>query len=100
MQNLIAANWKLNPTTKKEAEALLKQVKKCVKGSKSEVVVCPPFVYLSLLKGLTLGAQNLFYEGKGAFTGEISGAMLKDLGVEYVIIGHSERRNILARQTK
>lgn len=92
MKNLIAANWKLNPTTKKEAENLLKGIEKGIKGLMSEVVICPPFVYLPSLKGLELGAQNVYFEEKGAFTGEISAVMLKDLGVSYVIIGHSERR--------
>jgi triosephosphate isomerase len=92
MTPLIAANWKLNPITKKEAENIFNGIKKGIKKTSAEVVVCPPFVYLSALKGLSLGAQSVSYEEKGAFTGEISGVMLKDLGVEYVIIGHSERR--------
>ena len=92
MQNLIVANWKMNPVSQKEAENIFKGIKKGVKNAKAEVVVCPPFAYLALLKGVKLGAQNMFYEDKGAFTGKTSGAMLKDLGVEYVIIGHSERR--------
>ena len=92
MENLIVGNWKLNPITKKEAEDLFEGIKKEIKGVKAEVVICPPFAWLSALKGLTIGAQNCFWEEKGAFTGEISPAMLKDLGVEYVIIGHSERR--------
>lgn len=82
----------MNPVSKKEAEEIFNGIKKGVNGTTSEVVVCPPFLYLSELKGLMLGAQNIFFEDKGAFTGEISGAMLKDLGAEYVIIGHSERR--------
>ena len=57
-----------------------------------KVVICPPFVYLAELKGLSLGAQNMYFEEKGSFDGEVSGIMLKNLGVEYVIIGHSERR--------
>jgi len=92
MRNLIAANWKLNPTNQKEAEELFKTVKSGTKESGAEVVVCPPFVYLPLLKGLALGAQDVFFQENGAFTGEISPSMLKDLGVEYAIIGHSERR--------
>lgn len=91
MKNLIVANWKLNPVTKKEAEEIFSGIKAGA-GDKCEVVVCPPFTYLTELKGMPLGAQNVFYEEKGAFTGEVSPAMLKDLGVEYVIIGHSERR--------
>lgn len=92
MRNLIAGNWKLNPTNQKEAKELFDEIKAGIKDTNAEVVVCPPFVYLLLLKGLTLGAQNIYSEEKGAFTGEVSGAMLKDTGAEYVIIGHSERR--------
>lgn len=102
MKNLIVANWKMNPVSQKEAKQIFDSVKKGVKNiTSAEVVICPPFVYLSSVSpqrgsqsegGFALGAQNCFWEEKGAFTGEISGAMLKDLGVEYVIIGHSERR--------
>ncbi len=95
MKNLIVANWKMNPTSQKEAEDIFSKIKEGAEDASAEVVVCPPFIYLSLLKGLTLGAQDCFYEDKGAFTGEISTAMLRDLGVEYVIIGHSERRRYL-----
>lgn len=91
MKKLIVANWKLNPNSQKEAEEIFDAIKKGA-GDKADVVVCPPFIYLPLLKGLTLGAQNISAEGKGAFTGEVSAKMLKDLGVEWVIIGHSERR--------
>jgi len=95
MKNLVVANWKLNPTTKKEAVEIFSAIKDGA-GDLCEVVVCPPFVYLPAVAsgegGLLLGAQNAFWEEKGAFTGEISAKMLKDLGVEYVIIGHSERR--------
>ena len=93
MKNLIVANWKLNPTTQKEAKSLFEKIKKGVSRIKNaEVIICPPFVYLPLFKGLTLGAQNCFFGEKGAFTGEISASILKDLKIEYVIIGHSERR--------
>lgn len=91
MKNLIVANWKMNPVSKKEALDIFEGIKNMA-GENAEVVVCPPFVYLSELKGLAIGAQNIYFEEKGAFTGEVSVAMLKDLGVEYVIIGHSERR--------
>jgi triosephosphate isomerase len=88
----------MNPVSKKEAENIFKAIKKGVKGTKAEVVVCPPFVYLALRSfsegGLALGAQNCFYEDKGTFTGKVSVLMLKDLGVEYVIIGHSEIRKL------
>jgi len=91
-KNLIVANWKMNPASKEEANNLFVRTKEGVKNANAEVVVCPPFVYLEDLNGMTLGAQNVFYQEKGAFTGEVSPAMLKNLGVEYVIIGHSERR--------
>ena len=94
MQNLIAGNWKCKPVTRKDAENIFNKVKNNVKRSKSEILICPPFVYLPLLRGLPLGGQNCFYEEMGAFTGEISAVMLKDIGAEYVIIGHSERRRI------
>jgi len=92
MKKIIVANWKCNPTTEEEAKNIFEGTKNSVTEATSEVVVCPPFVFLPILKGLVLGAQNCFYEEKGAFTGEVSGKMLKDLGVEYVIVGHSERR--------
>lgn len=93
MKNLIIANWKLNPASEKEAKNIFSKVAKEAKKIKSvETVICPPFVFLPFLKGLPLGAQNVFWEEKGAFTGEISPLMLKDLGVKYVILGHSERR--------
>jgi len=90
---LIIANWKCNPTTAKEAENLFSSIKKGIKNIKNaEVVICPPFIYLSKLEGLILGAQNCFWQDKGAYTGEISPLMLKNLGCDYIIIGHSERR--------
>lgn len=92
MSKLIVANWKLNPATQKEATELFDAIKNGVEETSSEVVICPPFVFLSELKGLTLGAQDIAKEEKGAFTGEVSASQLKDLGVEYVIVGHSERR--------
>ncbi len=96
MKALIVANWKENPVTQKEAVELFNTVEEGVgKVTNVEVVICPPFVYLPLLSGLTLGAQNVSYEEKGAFTGEVSPLMLKDLKVTYVIVGHSEaRRNL------
>lgn len=101
MKNIIIANWKCNPSSLKEAKKLFNQISKKIPlraGSRSggtkntDVVVCAPFVFLGLLKGKNLGAQNICFENGGAFTGEISALMLKDLNVEYAIIGHSERR--------
>ena len=81
---LIVANWKMNPQTLTEAKRLFNAVKNL------GAVICPPFVYLSALRAN--GAQDVFYEQGGTFTGQVSPAMLKNLGVKYVIIGHSERR--------
>ena len=102
MRPLIVANWKCNPTTLQEAKKLFNSIKNGLKNIKRvEVVICPPFVYLSALGastfakgygGLAFGSQNCFWEEKGAFTGEISARQLKDLGCQYVILGHSERR--------
>lgn len=97
MSKIIVANWKLNPANQKEAKNLFDSVKKGVKKIKDvNIIICPPFVYLSSLKGLTLGAQNVFYKESGAFTGQVSTLMLKDLNVEYVIVGHSEVRKYFA----
>lgn len=95
-KKIIVANWKMNPESAKKAKKLFTGLKKGIgKNPKVEAVICPPFIYLPLAKGMTLGAQNVFYKEKGAFTGEISPLMLKDLGVKYVIIGHSEAREYL-----
>jgi triosephosphate isomerase len=96
-KKIVIANWKMNPNTLKEAENLLGGVVKKVSGfKKTEVVVCAPFIYLERLKKLSkkifIGAQDSFMGDVGPFTGEISGEMLYDFGVRYVILGHSERR--------
>lgn len=91
MKLLVIANWKMNPQSFSEAKKLFNSVKIETKNVKNtEVVICPPFIYLPVLK--SNGAQNCFWENSGAYTGEISPKMLKDLGCKYVIIGHSERR--------
>ncbi len=84
--------------TPSEAVKLVEELIPQVKEAKAEVVVIPPFVDLTevskVIKGtnILLGAQNMFWEEKGAYTGEISPLMLKEIGVKYVVIGHSERR--------
>ncbi|MGI6704884.1 MAG: triose-phosphate isomerase [Clostridia bacterium] len=94
---IIAGNWKMNKTVS-EAIALVKELIPLVEDAQAEVVVCPPYICLPAVKevirgtNIRLGAQNVHWEDAGAFTGEVSPVMLKDLGVEYVIIGHSERR--------
>ena len=98
-KKFIAGNWKMNKTPS-EAALFAEELKAILKGAKAEVAVCVPFVCLpaviEVLKGskIAVGAQNLHWEDSGAFTGEVSGAMLKDLDVDYVIIGHSERRQL------
>lgn len=97
MKPLLVANWKMNPSSVKEAEILFDSVQREIKKMAVDLVVCPPLVYLEKFQYPTgnvhLGAQNMFYEESGAFTGEISSLMLKSLGVAYVILGHSERRH-------
>ena len=86
MKKIIIANWKMNPASMQEAKKLFNTVKK------TKAIICPPFVYLPFFKYKFLGAQDCFWEQDGAYTGEVSSKMLRDLGVKYVIVGHSERR--------
>ncbi|MDR3609755.1 MAG: triose-phosphate isomerase [Ignavibacteriaceae bacterium] len=100
-RKVIAGNWKMNNDLK-ETQNLISKLSAGLSNSEvnCDVIVCPPFTSLSeayaLLKDtkIKLGAQNMYFESSGAFTGEISAAMLKSVGCEYVILGHSERRNI------
>ena len=102
-KKIIAGNWKMFKTTA-EAVDFAKEFKKLVAQSSSdnETAVCAPFTQLSALKaelagsGIGLGAQNMHFEEEGAFTGEISAAMLTEIGVDYCVIGHSERRQYFA----
>ena len=94
---IIAGNWKMNKTPS-EAKALLEEIKPLVADADCEVIACVPYVDLAVaveaVKGsnIKIGAENVHWEEKGAFTGEISTGMLKEIGVEYVVLGHSERR--------
>lgn len=96
-RRITAGNWKMN-MTKAEAKEFMKEIIPLVEHAKSEVILCVPFtdihrVYkLALGTNIKVGAQNVAWADKGAFTGEISAEMLKEVGAEYVIIGHSERR--------
>ena len=98
---IIAGNWKMNMTAGQAVE-LVEALIPLVRNAKCEVVVCPPFVCINAVKDLLagtnikLGAQNMHWEEKGAYTGEVSPVMLRGLGVQYVIIGHSERREYFA----
>ncbi len=96
---MIVANWKMNITLKSSFEFIEKFLEKfSYNHSSNEIVICPPFIYLEALRQklintkIKIGAQNCFYESYGAFTGEISPNMLLELGINYVIMGHSERR--------
>ncbi len=95
---LLAGNWKMHKTVRESLELISALLKDAGSIRDRDIVVCPPFTSLypagQALSGrnIRLGAQDLFWEEKGAFTGEISPLMLKDVGCSYVIIGHSERR--------
>ena len=94
---VIAGNWKMNKTPS-EAKALLEEIVPAVKDADCEVIACVPYVDLSVALEVTkgtnvkIGAENCHWAESGPFTGEISTGMLKEMGVEYVVLGHSERR--------
>ena len=94
---IIAGNWKMNKTIS-EGVALINEIKDVADNTDVEAVVCVPYVSLQAVKKelegskVKLGAQNMHWEESGAFTGEISPLMLKEIGVDYVVLGHSERR--------
>ena len=100
----IAGNWKMFKT-KKEALEFAEAFKKLYRDTDIKTAICAPFTQLDTLKeafagtNIGVGAQNVYFEDEGAYTGEISVEMLKEIGVEYCIVGHSERRQYL-KQTK
>ena len=106
-KKIIIGNWKMNPLTLKEAEKLFNDAAKGVSAvKKTEIVICPPFLYLEKLessnrriKKISLGAQDAFWGDTGAYTGEVSAEMLYNIGVRYVILGHSEKRAMPVRQS-
>jgi len=96
-KKIVIANWKMNPLVNKEAVKVFSVVAKAVgKVKNTDIVICPPYIFLkdvkNLSKKISLGAQDAFWNETGAFTGEVSSAMLSGAGVKYVILGHSERR--------
>lgn len=98
-KKLIIANWKLNPETLKDAKKLFIEIKKVAsKTQKVQTVVCSPSLYISELSKMysghriEIGAQDVFWENKGKYTGELSPTALKSVGAKYTMIGHSERR--------
>ncbi|MBE5805648.1 MAG: triose-phosphate isomerase [Clostridiales bacterium] len=100
-KKVIAGNWKMNMLPN-EAIGFIEQITPLVKDTKNEVIICVPYtdLFYSLLTAqntnIKIGAQNVHFEESGAYTGEVSAQMLKCIGVEYVIIGHSERRQYFA----
>lgn len=100
-RKVIAGNWKMNMLPNETIDFITK-LEPLVKNSENEVVICVPYtdLFYALLNAqntnIKIGAQNMHWEEKGAYTGEVSGKMLKSIGVEYVIIGHSERRQYFA----
>lgn len=100
-QYLVVGNWKANPETLVEARNLFNEIKNNVRQVRlTDIVVCPPFVYLdnlnALYKGkkISLGAQTVYSEQSGSYTGEVGAEMVKSVGAKYTIIGHSERRKM------
>jgi len=98
MKSLIAANWKMNMDIKSSV-SFINNFKKYINNVKNtDIVICPPFTLLKRINesikktNIKLGAQNMHFEEYGAYTGEISALMLKDVGCEFVLLGHSERR--------
>ena len=100
-RKVIAGNWKMNMLPN-EAINFIEELAPMVKDTSNEVILCVPYIdlFYSLLNvqgtNIKIGAQNMHWEANGAYTGEVSGQMLKSIGVEYVIIGHSERREYFA----
>ncbi len=106
LRKIVVGNWKMNPRSPQEAEKLFANIAKKVSHiKKTEIVICSPFLYLSVLskalagkgkikKQIFLGAQNVFWGDVGPYTGEVSGEMLYNIGARYIILGHSERRTL------
>lgn len=90
----------MNPVTLEEGQDIFKKIERnTVKSPKTEVIICPPAPYIGIFARkkspkVTLGAQNVFHEDKGSYTGEFSAPMLQSLGLKYIIVGHSERRKM------
>jgi len=100
-KKIIVGNWKLHPTQLSEAKKIFSGVKRTAKSQrKTLAVICPPCIFISELaklsvkRAIELGAQDVFYEESGAFTGEVSAKMIRAAGGSYSIVGHSERRRL------
>ena len=96
-RKVIAGNWKMNMLPNQTID-FIQEIEPIIKNTENEVVLCVPYIdlFYAILNAqdtnIKIGAQNMYFEESGAFTGEVSGKMLKSIGVEYVILGHSERR--------
>lgn len=96
----VMGNWKMNPQLPAEAKRIVDEVKKAAKKlTRTDIVLLPPFVFLNQCLGkgeniYSVGGQNVYYEESGSYTGEISADMIKNLGCDYVLLGHSERRSM------
>jgi triosephosphate isomerase (TIM) len=107
--NTVAGNWKMNLLLE-EAYTLTSEIEKMVKNEldfNNRTIICPPLIYLNPLKGmispespLKIGSQNCYFKDSGAFTGEISPKMLANMGIEYAIVGHSERRTLMGEDNE
>ena len=100
-KKIVIANWKMHPQNYAEAEQLMFSLIGTAKGQNTKVIICPPFVWLTDLSRkykneISFGAQDIFWEASGAYTGEVSASELRDVGCQFVIIGHSERRKYLS----
>lgn len=98
-KKLVVGNWKMNPDTEEEAKRLARTFRRAVAGMhRTDTVICPPYIYMSSVRPKEhvphyhIGAQSVSFEESGSHTGEVSASMLKDAGVEFVIVGHSEMR--------
>ena len=104
-KKVIAGNWKMNKLPNETIE-FIEKLTPLVKNTENEVVLCVPFtdlfyaINMAQETNIKIGAQNMHFESSGAYTGEVSAEMLKSIGVEYVIIGHSERRTNIAKTKK
>ena len=104
-KTMVVGNWKANPMTIDKAKKLFIDIRKGVRNvGDVETVVAPPFPFIEAMNKLSpsgrigIGAQDVFYEMGGSFTGEVSLSMLQSIGVKYVIVGHSERRALWPRK--
>lgn len=105
-KTLIAGNWKMNKTPSESVEFVKQLTENIKKYEDRDILICPPFTSIPFVSQvikegrIKLGAQNMYFEEEGAFTGEISPTMLKEINVEYVICGHSERRNVFGESNE